>query len=421
MKQSKLFTKTQKSSKEFDSKNATLLTKGGFIEQQFAGVYNYLTLGLIVLNKIENIVRQEMSLIANEIFMPTLASIDMWEKTGRFDTVDVLFKAYGANEISKKKSTNEYVVQGTHEETVTPLVQKFVQSYKDLPVAVFQIQTKFRNEARAKSGILRGREFRMKDLYSFHSTIEDLNAYYEIAKQSYVRIYEKMGFNLNQDLFIVNASGGDFSSDFSHEFQIKTEIGEDEIYLDRTTGICYNKEVIVEENIENKYEIFNASEVGNIFKLGTKFSRAFDFKFKNDLGEDNLVVMGCYGIGTSKLMGVIVEKFHDDKGIIWPESISPFQVHLLCLNPEIAEVKKFSENIYQLLQKFNIEVLLDDREEVSNGARFADADLIGIPYRVVISKRTLENGGELVEVKKRSEKESELINIQALIELIKNK
>lgn len=575
MRQSKLFTKTEKASKEFDSRNATLLTKAGFIEQQFAGVYNYLPLGLRVLKKIENIVREEMDEISTEILMPALASIEQWQTTNRFDSVDVLFKAIGANEISKKKSTNEYVLQGTHEESVTPLVKKFVKSYRDLPVAVYQIQNKFRNEARAKSGILRGREFLMKDLYSFHVDEASLKEYYKKVWEAYIKIFERLGFKLNQDLFVVKASGGDFTPDFSHEFQVVVDVGEDEIYLDAKSGEVFNREVapsrsptpaylndglemlpmeevfgenivgvddlikhlavaaeqcvktliyrtdsgelvavairgdyevnelklvkllgvnhvelasdqevrqatgskigyagivnlnsgirlVCDDSIENLinfetgankenyhninvnwerdlkkpdqffdiklaksgdiypetgevYHVYNASEVGNIFPLNTKFSDAFELNYQDEKGEVKPVYMGCYGIGISRVMGVIVEKFNDEKGIVWPKQVAPFHIHLVTLAKSHEDDSfKRSEQVYETLSDANLDILWDDRLEASAGEKFSDSDLIGIPIRVVVSDRSLSAGG--AEVKMRDKNESTIVKFENLVD-----
>lgn len=381
MKYSSYFLKTNKDAKEFDSINATLLQKGGFIDQVASGVYTMLPIGLRTLTKIENIVREEMDTLGSELLMPSLSPLDLWETTGRTG-IDVLLEARGGNEASRKRNDTTYVLNSTHEELVTPLAKKTRFSYKDFPFAVYQIQTKFRNEERAKSGLMRGREFRMKDLYSFHTSEEDLLAYYERAKEAYMRVYTRVG--IGEDTKITKASGGDFTTGFSHEFQTICEAGEDVIYINNETGEAFNKEVAPEGD---NFTQHNASEVGNIFPLNTKFSKAFDYTYTDENGKPQIVYMGSYGIGTTRLMGVLVEKFHDDKGIIWPESVAPFRVYLAGLNRDDASVVAAADAAYEELTKAGIEVLYDDRD-VATGAKFTDAELLGIPWRAVISKKT---------------------------------
>jgi prolyl-tRNA synthetase len=420
MRQSKLYTKTRKEApKDEVSKNAILLTRAGFIHKEMAGVYTMLPLGLRVLRKIEDIIRRHMDTIGNELVMPALSSREVWEKTGRLDIVDVLMKTEPANKASLEKSSNSYILNPTHEEVITPIAQEYARSYKDLPVAFYQIQSKFRNEARAKSGLLRGREFRMKDLYSFHRNQEDFSVYYEQSKKVYMDIYRELG--IGQDTFITLSGGGDFTKDFSHEFQTLTEAGEDVIYLDRKNNIAYNKEVTTKENAErlgvnfDSLEQVKACEVGNIFPLGTKFTKAFDYTYVNEKGEKEEIQMGCYGIGPSRLMGVIVEKLADEKGLIWPESIAPFSVHLLVLGRDReGEAMKTAEKIYETLTKNHVEVLFDDRE-ASVGEKFADSDLIGIPMRIVVSDKSLEKGG--VEIKERKVESSEIISVDQLLHM----
>jgi prolyl-tRNA synthetase len=315
---SKIFVKSKKEDPTDEvSKNAILLHKASYIYKEMAGVYSYLPFGLRTLTKIENLVRKHMDKIGNEIFMSSLAPKELWETTKRIDTVDVLFKASAANEFSKNKSGNEYILNSTHEELVTPIAIDFGKSYKDFPLAYYQIQTKFRNEPRVKSGLLRGREFRMKDLYSFHIDEQDFLKYYEEAKNAYMDFYHDVG--LGEDTFIASASGGDFTQRFSHEFQTLVDAGEDVIYIDREKKVSYNKEVVSEdaqENIKNfgydvsKLPLEKACEVGNIFPLESKFTKAFNFQYTDKDNQKKLVeYMGCYGIGPSRVMGVLVEKF----------------------------------------------------------------------------------------------------------------
>lgn len=566
---SKMFGKTKKDSKKYDSANATFLIKAGFIDQVMAGTYTYLTLGLRVLNKIENIIREEMNTIGSEVLMPSIVPQELWSKTNRLETMDILMKTTAANKLALAKNSSEYVLSPTHEEVVTPLAQKFNLSYKEFPFAIYQIQTKFRNEPRVKSGLLRGREFRMKDLYSFHTSEDDLKKYYENSKKVYLKIFERLG--IGEDTVIALASGGSFTQDYSHEFQTICDTGEDTLFLVESTGIYYNREVapslapniyseekplprkdikgegiigvnelakflnipvekttktmiyevdgnrvvavavrggyninedklrkvlkckeiklasketlkrvtgaeigyagiiglpkeveiIMDESINNranvemganktgyhstninlgrdiplpekfydikmakdgdffpetkeKYQVMKAAEVGNIFPLYTKFTEAFDYKFIDQDGKEKPIYMGCYGIGPSRIMGIIVEKFNDEKGIIWPESVAPFQVHLIGLDLNDESIKSKVLKVYKVLEENNIEVLFDDRLEVTAGNKFSDADLIGIPVRLVVSKRT----GEKVEYKKRNEKEAKILTIEELIKQI---
>jgi len=404
MKQSQLFTRTQKNApKDEISINAQLLIRGGFVDKLMAGVYTMLPLGLRVLKKIEQIIREEMNAIGGqEIFMPSLQPKENWERTGRWDTMDDLYKV-------KDASDREFALGSTHEEIISPLVKKFVNSYKDIPFAAYQFQNKFRMELRAKSGILRGREFLMKDLYSFHLDQKNLDEYYEKAKQAYKNIFDRVG--IGEKTFLTMASGGSFSK-YSHEFQTETDAGEDIIFVCSECNLAYNKEIKDEishcpECKNHSFHEKKAVEVGNIFKLGTKYSAPFNLAVNDEKGEKIPLIMGCYGIGLQRLMGTIVEIYNDGKGLLWPESVAPFKVHLISLGKN-AEAEK----IYNDLKKNNIEVLFDDREDISAGEKFADADLVGIPFRVVVSQKSLASGG--MEVKRRSEEESRIIKFEKL-------
>ncbi len=575
MRQSSVLTNPKKSSKTYDSVNATFLIKGGFINQEAAGIYTFLHYGKRVLDKIIKIVREEMDKIGVEVLMTALSPLDNWIKTGRLEKVDVLFKADAANEVTRKKSDNAYILQPTHEEMITPIVKRFVSSYKHLPVAFYQIQSKFRNEPRAKSGLLRGREFLMKDLYSFHKEIGEFKHYYARAREAYIKIFERLGFKYNQDFFVVYASGGTFSDDFSEEFQLRLDVGEDLVFRVPSTNVCYNREVapskavdpdiedelremkevfgegivgveelvkflnidirktvktliyivdetysvavavrgdyeinedeklrkilkantirlateeevrmytgctigyagimnlnpsvmlICDDSIENltnfetgankenyhlvnvnwgrdipkpaqfydvklakeedlnpetgeKYEVFRASEIGNIFDLGTKFSESFDLYYVDENGGRKYVHMGCYGIGVSRLMGVLVEKYHDEKGIIWPKSVAPYDIHLVTLG-DSKEIFNYSEDLYLSLKNNGYDVLWDDRLELSAGEKFADADLIGIPIRIIISKKTLDKN--IIEIKNRQNNETCFFEKVDIIEQIRD-
>lgn len=408
MRQSQLFTKTLKEApKDEVSLNAQLLIRACFIDKLMAGVYTYLPLGLRVLNKIKNIVREEMNAIGGqEILMPALTPKENWVITKRWNEIDVLFKIKGAGD-------KEYALGSTHEEIVTPLVQKFVKSYKDLPVMVYQIQDKFRNEPRAKSGLLRGREFNMKDLYSFHHNEAELDEYYEKASQAYLKIFQRCGLRAE----MAEASGGVFSK-FSHEFHVFTPYGEDEVHACPKCGKNQNKELVKSAECPycgEKREVKKAIEVGNIFKLKTKFSSAFNFQYIDEKGKKQPVIMGCYGIGPSRVMGSVVEICHDKNGIIWPESVAPFSVHLISLCKDAKE-KQTADKLYSELTKKNIEVLFDDREEASAGEKFTDSDLIGIPNRVVVSPKTLDKN--CVEIKKRGEDKSSLVKIEDIFSVL---
>jgi prolyl-tRNA synthetase len=409
MKQSQYFSKTSKVAPKDDvSINARLLEQGGFIQKAMSGVYTFLPLGLRVLAKIENIIREEMDALGGqEILMPAMQPKENWQTTGRWDTMDILFKV-------KSEHGYELALGPTHEEIVTPLGLGVINSYRDLPMAVYQIQSKFRDEARAKSGLLRGREFRMKDLYSFHTSEEDLAEYYKQVGASYKRIYERLGI----PALYTEASGGDFSK-FSHEYQVELESGEDTIYICNNCSLAKNKEIF-EEGVtctdcgKSDYREAKASEVGNIFELKTRFSESFNLQFNAEDGTKQFVQMGCYGIGPSRCMGVIAEKHFDDNGLIWPEAIAPFKVHLISLvGKENAEVQAAADKLYADFQAAGIEVLYDDRNLVSAGEKFADSDLIGIPNRIVVSAKTLAESS--VELKKRAHLDASLVNIDDIV------
>jgi prolyl-tRNA synthetase len=566
MKYSQIPFRTSKTvSGELTSKNAQLLIRAGFIHQEIAGVYTFLPLGLRVLERIENIIREEMDKIGVEIYMPSLAPIANWVQSKRFESVDVLMKTVPANALAKSKNETEYVLSPTHEEVVTPLVQSFVSSYKDFPLAVYQIQSKFRNEPRARSGLLRCREFRMKDLYSFHRDAQDLKRYYELAKGAYWNIFERLGLG-RQTTFLTLASGGDFTREYSHEFQTVCEAGEDTIFHVKSKNLTFNREIApskapviddsqeemrerkdvegvgiigveelagflklpvekttktilfeneagvliaaavrggyeineeklrritgseklvlasakvvkkvtgaevgfagllnlpkevriyMDESMEGrknfemganrtnyhsinvnfgrdlaepsefydfkiakegdlypetgeKYEVYRAAEVGNIFPLNVKFSKAFGFYYTDEEGKKQIVYMGSYGIGSTRTMGVLVEKFADAGGLVWPEAVAPYQVHLIGIRDARAE------EIYLQLQAAGVEVLFDDRD-LSAGEKFATCDLIGIPIRLVVSPKT---GGQ-IEFKERKSGEASLLSFEEVLDKLK--
>ncbi len=412
MKQSKYFVKTQKTyPKDETSLNAQLLIKAGFIDKLMAGVYTLLPLGYKVFKNIEQIIREEMNKIdGQEMFMPTLQPKANWLATQRWEELDVLFK------LEMSGDAKMVALGPTHEEVVAPLVKKFLNSYKDLPFAVYHIQNKFRNEKRAKSGILRGREFIMKDLYSFHSDQNCLDTYYDRVAETYTNIFNKVG--IGALTYKTYASGGSFSK-YSHEFQTLTSAGEDMIYICDICKIALNKEIIEDldhkcpECGNDKLREEKAVEVGNIFKLGTKFSLPFNLKYVDKSGAENLALMGCYGIGLQRLMGTVVEVCNDEKGIIWPISIAPFKIHLISIKQN-----EKADDMYKKFAQAGLEVLFDDRDDVSIGSKLNDADLIGCPFRMVMSEKTLET--DCVELKRRDAHEIEMLKISEVVEKFKN-
>jgi len=406
-----LFTKTAKEPPhDAESANAKLLVQGGFVHQEMAGVYSWLPLGLKTLRKVEAIIREEMDALgAQEILMPGLQPKENWMTTGRWDTVDVLFKL-------KSQTKKEFALGATHEEIVTPLVKSFISSYKDLPLAVYQIQTKYRDELRAKSGVLRGREFGMKDLYSFHLSQEDLEDFYGRAMEAYMRVFGRCGIRAK----VTEASGGDFSKKFSHEFHLETPAGEDNILACTACSFARNAEIATVKKGGSCPEcgaalgMTKGIEIGNIFDLGHKFAEAFNVEVTTEDGEKQLVYMGCFGIGITRLVGAIVEASHDDRGIIWPKSVAPMAVHLVSLSSKDASlqarIRETAEGLYDDLEKEGIEVLWDNRTDVSAGEKLVDADLLGFPLRLIISEKTLKDNA--FEWKLRQEKTSSLVTVQ---------
>ena len=411
MKLSQNFTKTSKTSPADEvAKNAQLLIRAGFIHKEMAGVYAYTPLGLKVLEKIKNIIREEMNATGSqEVMMTTLQPRDIWEKTDRWSDkkVDNWFKTKLAN-------GTELGVGLTHEEPIVDMVGQYINSYKDLPVSVYQIQNKFRNELRAKSGLMRGREFLMKDMYTFARNQEEHEQIYERAVEAYHRVYERLG--LGEKTFRTYADGGIFTNRFSDEFQTLSPVGEDKIFIDFNKKIAINEEIMTPENLEKlglKREDLveqTSIEVGNTFHLESKYSDALDVYFTDENGEKKSVIMGCYGIGVSRVMGAIAENFADEKGLVWPENIAPAKVYLVQIGEKSREL---AEEIYSELMKRGVEVIFDDRD-ARPGQKFADAELMGIPYRVTVSDRLLESGE--FEVVERKTGEVEMLSREQLFE-----
>ncbi len=405
MRLSKTFVKTlREAPKDETAKNGALLTRAGYIHKEMAGVYDYLPLGLRVLENLKNIIREELNKLGcEEVFMSALQNPELWEKTGRFSDaeVDIWFK-------TELAGGGLLGLAPTHEEPMVNLLRKYVTSYKDLPQATYQFQNKFRNELRAKSGILRGREFMMKDLYSFHTSEEDLDRFYEQVEGAYARIFERVG--LGDCTYKTFASGGIFAK-FSHEYQTLLPVGEDTIYYNADKSLVFNKEVFTPEvlgDFNEKAENFKettAAEVGNIFKLKFKYTEPLDLKFADENNEQKVVYMGCYGIGVSRLMGVIAEKFADEKGLVWPETVAPFKYHVIGIGEQGV---KAAEEFYAAHES---ETLFDDRDKRA-GEKFADADLIGSPTRIVFSDKTLAD--DSAEVSDRQSGETKLVKLSEI-------
>jgi prolyl-tRNA synthetase len=405
-----LFTKTRHNApKDETAKNAQLLIRAGYIYKDAAGVYAMLPLGLRVMDKITAIIREEMEALGSqEVTMTTLQRKELWEQTNRWDDkeVDVWFK-------SKLKNDTEVGLGWSHEEQMTVMMRDFVSSYRDLPRSVYQFQTKLRNETRAKSGIMRTREFVMKDLYSFSRDDKEHEALYAKAQEAYGRIFDRVG--LGEWTYLTYASGGAFAK-YSHEFQTVTEAGEDTIYVHKAKKVAINAEVLNDEVMKelgvtrDELEEVKAAEVGNIFNLGTTKSEPLGLTFADEDGKSKLVVMGSYGLGPARIMGVIVERYADEQGLVWPEAVSPYKVHLVRLGSD-DEVREAADKLYAKLEDDGVEVLYDDRDD-SAGTKFADADLLGLPVRMTISKKTLAE--DSVEVKKRGVEQADLIKLDMM-------
>ncbi|MEI6690898.1 MAG: aminoacyl--tRNA ligase-related protein [bacterium] len=412
MKYSQLFTKTLRTPPaNAETINHKLLVQGGFVRQLMAGVYTYSPLGLRVLNNISKIVREEMDTIGSqEVLMPMLHPAAIWKQTGGWDNIDVLFKL-------KSRTGKEHALSQSHEEVVTPLAKEWIHNVKDLPLSIYHIQWKFRDELRSKAGILRGREFLMKDMYSWQANQEEFDKYYAVVKEAYLKVFKRLGLTAK----VTEASGGAFTEKISYEFEVLTDAGEANILYCKSCDYCVNVDDITTYKIGDKcpkcgnseLAAATAAELGNIFDLGQKYSKAFDVTFIDNDGTKKYPIMGSYGIGISRTMGVLVETFHDERGIIWPKNVAPFAVQLIAIAGKSTEVIPRAEKIYEQLTKIGVEVLFDDRVDAGAGQKFADADLIGNPIRMVVSEKT----GEQVEIKLRNEAEATLMSLD---EALKN-
>ncbi len=415
MKQSQLFTKTRKEAPADEtSKNAEFLIRAGYVHKELAGVYSYLPLGLKTLNNIVQIIREEMNAIGGqELLMSALQDKELWSRTDRWDDakVDNWFK-------TELKSGGETGLGITHEEPLTRIMSEHISSYRDLPVLAYQFQNKFRNELRAKSGVMRGKEFMMKDMYSFSKDNDAHTEDYNKIRDAYVKIFQRLG--IGDKTYVTFADGGIFA-DFSEEFQTLTESGEDIIYVHEGKKMALNKEVYTDDNLKKlgieKGELVEkkAVEVGNIFHLGTRFSDAIGLKYKDEAGNEHPVVMGSYGIGPTRLLGTIIEVLSDEKGIVWPKEVSPFNVHLVRLGVNEKTIE-YADKLYSDLQKAGVEVLYDDRD-LRPGEKFADSDLIGIPVRFVVSDKTVEQ--DKVEVKYRTKADAEMLSVDDALNVLK--
>lgn len=414
MRYSQLFAKTTKTAPHEEvAINAKLLMRAGFIDKLMAGSFSLLPLGRRVQRKIEQIVREEMDATgAQEVLMPLLHPKDIWNETGRWESAKEVMYQF-------KKAEKEYALSFTHEEIVMDLIRKHMSSYKDLPISIYHFSTKFRDEPRAKSGLLRGREFIMKDLYSAHATKEDLMDYYWKVAEAYMKVYGRM----NLKAIVTEAGGGVFTDEHTHEFQVENEAGEDTIYMADGWKHAKNEEVMTpEDRNASGLKTLKSIEVGNIFPFGTeKYAEMMNGYFTDKDGTRKPVWFASYGIGITRLIGALVEMFHDDRGIIWPRSVSPYEAHLISITNsprgeagQESSIKKKAEEIYKKLQDEGIEVLYDDREDVGAGQKFADADLIGIPVRLVVSQKTLQQGsgqaGDKIEWKNRNAEKTELLS-----------
>lgn len=414
MRRSQLFTKTRKDAPADEAaKNAQLLIRAGFVHKEMAGVYAFMPLGLKVLENIKQIIREEMDSVGGqEVQMTVLQPKEIFEKTDRWDDkkVDNWFK-------TKLVNGTELGMGLTHEEPIVDMLSDYLNSYKDLPVMVYQIQSKYRNELRAQAGLLRGREFVMKDMYSFSLSQEAHQELYEKVAEAYTRVFDRLG--IGDITYRTYADGGIFTPRFSDEYQMLSEIGEDTIYVDEDRKLAVNKEVIDDERLndtdvdKSKLQERKAIEVGNIFPLESKYTDALGVYYTDADGKQQSIIAGCYGIGVSRLMGALAEHFADDKGLVWPAGIAPAQIYLARLGDDEAVVKT-ADDLYEELQVKGIEVLYDDRH-ARPGDKFADADLMGIPYRVVVSAKTMEQGK--VELKARTNDNAELVDAAKLFDL----
>jgi len=402
MRRSKIFVKTQKlSPKDEPSKNAQLLLRAGFIDKLMAGSYTFLPLGQRVMASIEQIVREEMNKLgAQEISMPLLHPKEVWESTGRWESAkEVMFQL--------EKDGKEFGLSFTHEEVVMDILKKRNISYKDLPVALYQFSHKFRNEPRSRSGLLRGVEFHMKDLYSAHATEEDMRSYYKLVLEAYKTIFNRVGLETK----VVEAAGGVFTENYTHEFQVLSEAGEDTVYYCDKCEWAQNKEIAVVKkgdkcpDCSGKVQVSKAIEVANTFPLGTLYAEKMGALYSGKNGETKPFWFASYGIGTSRVMGALVEVFNDKNGIIWPQNVAPFGLHLINLAHDSGPAEKF----YMEAVRQGVEVIYDDRENVSAGEKLTEADLIGVPLRAVISEKTLESKG--VELKRRDKDTTEIVEI----------
>lgn len=411
MRQSKLFYKASKEvSQQAETISHQYLLQAGFIEQLAAGIYNFLPLGYRVVKRLESIIRQEMDALGGqEVFLAAMQPKKLWQESGRWETMDPpLFRF-------RDRHKKDLALGPTHEEVMTNLVRARVNSYRDLPFALYQIQTKFRNEMRSTGGLLRVREFVMKDLYSFHPDQKDLDQYYLKVEGAYRKIFKRCGL----ETIISEAESGSIGGSECHEFQLPADSGEDKILVCQKCGYAVNYALGTKRakcpQCRRQLKKFSSIELGHLFKLGTEYSIKMNAYFSDKSGARKPIIMGCYGIGVGRLMAAIIEDhhYHDQQGMIWPESVAPFDVHLIALNPT---PKSKTEEVYKFLITQGISTLYDDREQVSAGEKFAESDLIGIPVRLVVSKKTKGN----LEYKHRNKKRGEILSLSQVLEKLQS-
>ena len=385
-----------------------LMIRAGLIRRLGSGLYSWMPMGLKILRKIESIIRLKMNKSgAIELLMPAIQPAELWEESGRWDV-------FGPQMLKIKDRHDRLFCFGpTHEEVITDIVRTEINSYKQLPINFYQIQTKFRDEIRPRFGVMRAREFLMKDSYSFHTDIDCLKNTYEDMYKTYSEIFEAIGLNFRA----VQADNGAIGGDGSHEFHVLADSGEDELVYSEETDFAANSEVAKDHPDRDKFKTCRGIEVGHIFQLGTKYSEAMKAEFIDESGKPKPLLMGCYGIGVSRIVAAAIEQGHDEKGIIFPSSIAPFEVILTPIGYNKSEgVKKSTDSIYNELLGLGFDVLLDDRG-LRPGVMFSEAELLGIPHRITISDKTIE--AKKVEYKKRETQESELIDLKSLEKYLK--
>ncbi len=404
MRQSMMFIPTLKEApKDAEAMSHKLLVRAGLVKQVAAGIYSYLPLGYKVIKKIETIIREEMDALGcSELLLPALQTADLWKESGRWAD-------YGPELMRlQDRKKRDFCLGPTHEEVITFVVRDQLNSYKKLPVGLYQIQTKFRDEMRPRFALMRGREFSMKDLYTFHANEECLDEWYKLVWQAYKNIFNRCGLEVK----VVFSDPGQIGGDVAHEFMVMSEVGEDTISYCNSCDYGSNTELSnlqvgdVCPDCGGSISIAKGIEVGNIFKLGTKYSKPMKATFTDKDGKDKPLIMGCYGLGVTRTLMAVVEQNNNNEGIVWPEEIKPFDYHIVCFDVKKDEQVEASMEIYQNLRKMG-ECLLDDRLE-RGVVKLKDADLIGIPVRITVGRDISEG---LVEVTNRKNGKTDKVKI----------